>query len=237
MGADHPPLHKLLQPEWRALGSAQRRAVALWYAVLDPATEELFAFQVPRLLRSLRHTSEQHIEEANGRVRGHIHWPSTIRARAARGPAAYQVRLRYTVYDLPENQLLRWLSARLDKAMRQLPPALNGGFCGGESPEPVATRLRHVGAAVARLRQENRLGAVRVPEALEPIALQRALDSGIPEYQSLARHAERFDALSERQALDALFDVGSRLILYPGEARAASLPWSRVAALLTARSL
>lgn len=237
MGLSPPPLRKLLQPEWQALSGAQRRTVALWYAVLDPATEELFAFAVPRLLRSLRHTSEQRVEEANGQVRGHIHWPSTIRARAARGPTAYQVRLRRTVYDLPENQLLRWLGARLDKAMHRLPPPLIDGFCGGESPEPVSARLRHVGAAVARLRQESRLGAVRVPEALEPIALERALDSGIPEYQSLAHHAERFDALAERQSMDALFDVGSRLILYPGEARAASLPWSRVAALLTARSL
>lgn len=235
MGADHTPLHHLLRPEWRALGATQRRTVALWYAVLDPATEELFAFQVPRLLRSLRHTSAQRIEDADGRVRGHIHWPSTIRARAARGPAAYQVRLRHTVYDLPENQLLRWLSDRLDRALHLLPPPLNDGFCGGDSAEPVAARLRHIGAAVARLRHESRLVGVRVPEALEPLAVQRALDSGIPEYQSLARHAARFDKLVERQALDALFDVGTRLILYPGEAGATSLPWSRVAALLTAR--
>lgn len=236
MNAEPLPLTALLRPEWSALGPRLRQAIALWYAVLDPDTEDLLALVVPRLLRHLRHRGERQLEEADGRIRGHIHWPSTVRAQAARGPGTFTVRTTRRVYDLPENQLLRWQLHAVGHALDHLPAPLREGYCAGESAEPVGTRTRHLGVALARIGRDQRLANVSLPARPDPAMLQRAMDTGIPEYQALARHAAGHLALAERCELAALYSVGERLVLLPGEASAAALPWSRVAALITARN-
>lgn len=212
-----------------------RAKIALQYAALDPALGALVHGSLPRLLATLQHTNIRPLRESDGMVRGRIDWPSTLRRQASRGPASFVVRVRQADRDLPENQLLRWLCAALERALSPTPDDIVDGHCAGDGAEPVPNRVQSLRHALRRLAGDPRLAGVSTPEALEPEHMQRALDSSIPEYHELARGAVRFQALAERHAPDTLFEVGGRLRILPGRASAATLPWSRVAALLEAR--
>lgn len=68
--------------------------------------------ELPKLMRNLSHSTQKEVIECRGVIRGRIDWNLTLKERYSRGfndPSLFICRPGTKMYDLPENQLLKFI--------------------------------------------------------------------------------------------------------------------------------
>ncbi|MCB9765418.1 MAG: hypothetical protein H6739_36930 [Alphaproteobacteria bacterium] len=226
-------LLRLLALDLAALPVATRATLGRACFVLDPSTECFIGLTLPRLLRHLRTFNERQVMDDQGQVRGHIHWPSTLKARGQRGPGEIRVRRAVRSHDLPENQLLIWLLREIEAGLAALPPVIHQGTCytpGDATPVRVATRLGQLSAGLGRARRDPRLARITLPLGPTATMVLRAQDTGMVAYQTLALLCVRLEALARRGDVEALLELGRRSIVLPASSDGEGLLWARLGA-------
>lgn len=81
------------------------------YFIMSPQVEKLINI-LPQLLRNLSHSTSKEKTEYHGIVRGRIDWNDTLKTRYSKGfndPSLFVCTPSSKVYDLEENQLLKFL--------------------------------------------------------------------------------------------------------------------------------
>lgn len=73
---------------------------------------------IPSLMRNLSHSTQKEIYECRGIIRGRVDWNLTFKERYGRGyndPSLFLCKPASKMYDLPENQLLKFLLWKIRK--------------------------------------------------------------------------------------------------------------------------
>jgi len=78
-----------------------------------------FADIVNKILHRISHSTEQKVLYSRGEIRGRIDWNLTIKQRLVEGnnPILYVCRPTHKVYDLPENQLLKFMVVKIKRIL------------------------------------------------------------------------------------------------------------------------
>jgi hypothetical protein len=93
------------------LNSSELQLIKKIHFLLSSEVRELIAI-LPYLMRNLSHSTEKETVECRGMVKGRIDWGLTIKERYSRGfndPTLFICKPASKMYDLPENQLLKFI--------------------------------------------------------------------------------------------------------------------------------
>lgn len=163
------------------------RFLARVFFLLQPDVREFLFEKLPRLLRSLTHTSVPQTELSRGAIRGHVQWTPTIRQRlAGKGDATtYVVRRGERSSDVPENRLLRlFLECVLDAV---------GEATRAAGTKQIPSYLNEVRVAAADALREPHLRQVKSVPTTTARMRQLAQRHRDPRYGSLLKLVDRYD--------------------------------------------
>jgi hypothetical protein len=225
----------------------QQRAAKCAYFLLDlekgGAVEPFLIYTLNRLVRHLNRVTGRQAVTCQGRLRGRLLLQATVKAALTQssGPGRFvcqEVRRRY---DVPENQLLKYLVARIRDCLNAVPEVLRAGACyfpavalRGARPRSIASRLADMEAAVLAFEHNPYLRDVPTPMTIGKEHLARADASRSDGYAEAAyicrRHAAVMAASSP--GLEALTSIGRRMLLLPGRVDGEGDPWLKVGAEL-----
>jgi len=241
--AEHP------DEKW-GRSSAFLSAAASTYFLLDPqprsGVKRFVTRTLERLVQQLSRSTQQRQMEYRGQVRGRIAWPATFKARYGQDydPTRFVCREVRHQYDTLENQLLRYVVARIHDCIRSVPKALRNGACcygpgtGDLNPRSTASELADIETVLGRLRRNVRLWEVPLPDQINELHLLRAKTSRVEEYTEVARVYEHYRAIVETYSWEALADASKRVLLLPPDAGPAGEPWIQLGAdMLRGQSL
>jgi hypothetical protein len=232
----------------RAHGRQPEHAVCAVYFLLDLAGDPEVAptaglgalagvdpfvqFTLARLLMQLSHSTEQRPVEYRAQVRGRVLWNATYKARFSEeyNPTIYvcaQVRQRY---DNPENQLLKYLLERIEKEIKDVPPAIRGGRCylpQGESrlPQDTSHRLEALETAIHRLKRSARLREISTPLEISERHLLRAETARTEEYNTAAELYFHYKSTVLRPSWSRLATLARRILPLPAVLDETTRPW------------
>lgn len=203
----------------------------------DPET--FLQFTLHRLLRQLNHNTEQRRVKLRGRIRGRADWPATLKSRYGDDydPSRYICREVRHQYNTPENQLLKYLLARMAECLEAIPEVIRAGLCylpltGDRHVIRTADRLRSMETALYNLRFNTRLGDVEMPEQIEEGHLLKAETVRFEEYAAVARLYRRYRDSVATASWEALFEIGRRVLPLPSSTGKDGDPWISFAAVL-----
>jgi hypothetical protein len=202
-------------------------------------TEPFVTVTLNRLLRQLRHNTEQQPVIYEGQVRGRIVWQATYKARYTQeySPNRYACREVWRKYDTPENQMLAFMIARINECLRTVPEALRQGVCyfqeeEGRHPARTADRLGGIAATLASLSRNARLRSITVPESITNLHVQRALNSRMGEYATLVELYRRYTAITVASEWDGVIRSGRRALPLPAAIGLDNDHWIRLGAAI-----
>jgi hypothetical protein len=202
------------------------------------SAETFVTWVLERLLRRLRHTTEQRQVELQDRVRGRVVWPATYKARLGGGytPALHVCREVRHRFDTPENRLLKYVVERLHECIQAVPAALRTGACylpatGGRSPLGTHERLARMETALRSFRLHPHLREVVLLPRLDDGHVQRAEAARVREYAAAALIYRRYRALVLSPAWpEHVVAAGRRALPLPGSVTPEGDRWIRLGA-------
>jgi hypothetical protein len=175
----------------------------LLYRSKDKATHDPWTFleQVaPRLLAQLHRSTHPQRVQLRGRARGSVDWAGTVRARAgaSQDSTIFVCRQSWRLYDLPENQLLKYLLRGLlrcqERSPREartwMPWRLDDSVRGGDQLALVAHRLR-------RYRRNAYLRDVAVPSTITVEHQRAARTARNRDYRTVAEFYDTYSRVIE----------------------------------------
>lgn len=192
-----------------------------------------------RLSRRLARTNRAFDAEYSGMVRGRILWPATFKARQAEDfdPSRYVCRRLDREYDLPENQLLKYLIERIGDCLQSLPETIRRGASLDSDGQlrPLGPKIERMELSIRNFRQLARLRSVPTPPFITEKHLIRADISRIPEYRDAARLGRRYLLLLEsRDWSEAASEMASLNLLLPETPDGEGKSWLDFSAALLA---
>lgn len=227
------------------LSPALQRAARATYFLLDVEpnrdTETFVTLTLDRLLRQLNRRTEQQQIELQGRLRGRVIWPATLKARHTQGydPARYVCREVRREYDTPENQLLRYMVERINECLAAVPEVLRTGrsyipaaLDTGSQARSSDTRLARIERVLNMLRFNARLRDVTLLPRVEEFHILRAETARCEEYASVAQIYRRYASIVLVPSWRGLAAAGQRVLLLPTRVDPAGEPWIRLGASL-----
>ncbi|MCA9970785.1 MAG: hypothetical protein KC425_11255 [Anaerolineales bacterium] len=203
------------------------RALRAAYFLADSRPEtDLLRFAsdtLPLLLRQLQRTTRRERVTYQGQVRGRVDWPATAKARLQNevNPALYVCRPPLRDDDTPQNQLLKFLLARILTLAADLPPALQQAELwtrGEETAVPFNRRLAQLTFHVRHALGHVRLRGIETPAAITPRHLSRARSAKMELYGRVADLFTQYDAAVVHARWPQLRPIFGRALLLPDPA-------------------
>jgi hypothetical protein len=193
-------------PPWNEIDQTTRAALQSTFLLLDTGsddTQTFVTYALERLMRQLDHTTERLQTELQGRVRGRVVWPATVKVRHGRDydPTRYVCREARHDYDTPENQLLKYIVERVHESLQLVPGVLRSGACyfpasGNKIPIATSVRLGAMEVALRNFRRHARMRDVVLPRTITERHLLHAETSRMEEYAMAARVYRRYQSLT-----------------------------------------
>lgn len=233
---------------WEQLFSGDGHRVArLSYFLLhrDPGqgtepgvdTEGFVIDSLARILRQLNSRTEREHIESQGRIRGKIIWPATLKQRYTGGydPTRFVCRESRRHFDTLENQLLRYLIEAIWQAIPMVPDTIRAGACyhpatNQVSQIGVADRLKKMQDLLLLFRKHGRLQQVSLPDAVTEEQLWQAERSKMAEYGLVARLYRRYQRAMNPGSWDGVIQLGRMVLPLPAQAAGEGEAWLRLAA-------
>lgn len=178
---------------------------------------------IPQLLRQLNRSTVHRRETYQGRVRGRIDWPATVKARYQTGynPAIYVCRQPHRLEDTPENQLVKFMLTAIDRAIQSLPPLLLTAewwtAVAGPQPTWFKQRLSHLSYTLRPQLNHVRLRHVTTPTAITTQHILKAKTSKTELYAAVATLYSNYNALLRQQQWHTLHPILQNGLLLPSE--------------------
>lgn len=159
------------------------------------SARDLLERVVPRLLTQLNRSTHPRPVELRGRARGKIDWGATVKARSGRqqDPTIFVCRESWRLYDLPENQLLKYLLDRLQRFQERTPAELGpwtwspSENSGDRNAVRLEDQLERFASRLSRFAKNAYLREVELPPVIDSEHLRAARSSRNPFYQEAAR--------------------------------------------------
>jgi hypothetical protein len=180
----------------------------LLYRSAEPRTANVrrFLFEIaPVLLQQFNHVSQTRRVELHSHTRGRIDWASTYKARYVRdaNPALFVCLPSWRGFDLPENQLFKYMLQAVQHCLDRVKPALRSWHAWGSAVQQAAAPLP-VGAELAALAHRVRTNSthihirdVEVPPAINGYHLLAARTSKNELYAQVADLYDLYHAVVE----------------------------------------
>lgn len=232
---------------WEQLFSGEGHRVArVTYFLLhrDPSrgseagvdTEGFVNESLARILRQLNSRTEREHIESQGRVRGKVIWPATLKQRYTGGydPTRFVCRESRRQFDTPENQLLRYLIETIWQAIPLVPATIRTGACyypatNQVSQIDVAERLKKMQDLLLLFRKHGQLQLVTLPDVVTEEQLWRAERSKMAEYGLVARLYRRYEKAMNPGSWDGVIQLGRMGLPLPARATGEGEAWLRLA--------
>jgi hypothetical protein len=205
-------------------------------AVVGPRVTALVVHVLPVLLRSLSRVNEPVRQEQREHLRGRIDWAATYKQRLAEhnDRALFVTREVRRQYDTPENELLVFVLAALDRLITGVPDQLRAGAYwspgGPERPAPVDAALARHGGLLREYRRHIHLREVPIPALIGSRHVLKARTSKTEWYAAVADAYALLDAVTGPAAPAALAPALRECIVLPGGVSGAGREWVRWAA-------
>lgn len=199
--------------------------------------ETFVTHTLERILQQLAIRSDRELIEYQGRVRGQIVWPATLKSRYTGDydPTRYVCREVRRRFDTPENQLLRYTVESIWRALERVPYHLRSGRCYHSAqrrfePATIGEQLKAMELVLPRLRKHAKLRGVTLVEAITPEHLLRAQCSKLEEYGLVADLYERLYETTISSSWEGVAKLGRQSLPMPDRLAAETEPWIRLAA-------
>ncbi len=169
-----------------------------------PTVRRILERTLPRLLAQLNRSTRPNRVRLRGRARGSVDWGGTVKARAAadQDRTIYVCRQSWRLYDLSENQLLKYLLTGLVKCHERTPREART-WCAlpladGAAEPSVANGLALVAHRLHRFQKNAYLRDVEVPPSITPEHEAAARNARNALYREVAKYYRLFAGVVER---------------------------------------
>ena len=180
------------------------------------STHRFLRHLAPRLLAQLARSTRPQRVLLRGRARGAVDWSATVRARygGSQDPTIFVCRQSWRLYDLPENQLLKYLLDRLRRCHERSPEELRAfSSAGSGSAIGLSDRLAFVAQRLRSFSATAYLRDVELPDAIDEEHLQAAKQSRNPLYRQTAAYFRLFRDVVEQPRWSAWRQVVQQNVL------------------------
>ena len=179
---------------------------------------EDFIKEIPSIMHNLSHSTQKEIIECKGVIRGGIDWGLTFKERYTRGfndPSLFMCKPSSKMYDLPENQLLKYMLWKI----RSLTETININISEevfeqdefNNWIEIILSRYLQVKKASKNIYFQN----ISMPRAIIPKTLQRASNHRNKSYKRLVKCYELYENLFKVRNDEILLKLIEKQILEP----------------------
>jgi hypothetical protein len=232
------------QQPWQELlpDHQQVRARAVYFLLHRDHEIDVDSFLTHHLARLLQqiacHTERRSIRE-QGRVRGRIDWPATVKSRLGgeHAPTRYICRQVHRHFDTPENQVVRALVEAIAACLELVPPIARSGACyypyGSHQTVPTAALLTRLEVACRSLRNHARLREISLLAEISEDHLRRAQSTTQEEYRLAARLWQCFQRTVRSRSWAEMIRLAHRVLPLPGDLDHDGELWLRLAAGLS----
>jgi Domain of unknown function (DUF2357) len=226
---------KLLPPE---LYHAARSTYFLLDTSRDYDAENFITYVLSRLVQRLNRDTRQTTVTYQGRIRGRVVWPATIKAHYGQDydPSRYVCREVRRKFDTPENRLLKHLLERLSECLKAVPQVVRSGICcyslDGELrdfADSSAYRFERMERAIDSYLRHVALADVSSLQAVTEWHLLQAETARIDEYVEVARFFRRYQTVVSGKRWSTTFEIGKRMLPLPGWLDSDGDQWLRFA--------
>ncbi len=200
-------------------------------------TEGFVNESLAQILRQLNSRTEREHIETQGRVRGKVIWPATLKQRCTGGydPTRFVCRESRRQFDTPENQLLRYLIETIWNAISMVPATIRAGNCYHPATKRIvalgtAERLKKMQDLLLLFRKHGRLKQVTLSNTVTDEQLWRAETSKTLEYGLVARLYRRYEKAMHPASWQGVIQLGRMGLPLPARAAGEGEAWLRLAA-------
>lgn len=176
-----------------------------------------FIDEIPMILRNLSHSTQKEIIESRGAIRGRIDWGLTFKERYTRGvdPSLFMCKPASKMYDLPENQLLKFMLWKIRSLTENIDIKLPEEFFEKEEfdnwIEIISSRYFKVNNASKNVYFQN----ISMPRAITPKILRKADGHRNKSYKKLVKCYKLYENLFKIKNEDILKKLIEKQILEP----------------------
>lgn len=185
--------------------------------LLSPAVKELLE-ELPHIMRNLSHSTQKEVLECKGIIRGKIDWNLTYKERFSQGyndPSLFICKPASKMYDLPENQLLRFMLWKIRSLAEsidlQIPEELLLKEKWDNWSEIIISRYFEAKKYSKNIYFQN----ISMPRFIKPKTLQKAKTHRNKSYQKVASCYELYEDLFLIKEESTIRELIEKQILEP----------------------
>lgn len=185
--------------------------------LLSPQIEELLD-SLPKLMRNLSHSTQKEIVECRGVIRGRIDWNLTYKQRYSQGfndPSLFMCKPASKMYDLPENQLLKFILEKIIILTDDISVNLSEETFPPETIEKWRDILFKNYFEIKKSSKNVYFQYISTPKYIKPKTVQRAIKHRNRLYESVANCYELYDKLFIKDDFETLINLVQEQILEP----------------------
>lgn len=211
---------------WESFTTKQRTSLAALYFLFSQPKRNIEQFVTQKLIQRLslleRNTERQLVENV-GQVRGRVNWPATYKARYSQDydPGRFLCHETHPRYDIPPNQLLKYVVQQLALCLENVPEEIRTGWAYFHNQEqPTMTRLaQQVGrmeTTLVNFRRHVHIREVTLPARLTEQHILQAQTARSEIYREALAIYEWHKAFMARWSWASLVRSGRDTLFLPG---------------------
>lgn len=175
---------------------------------------------LPALMRNLAHSTRKETIECRGMIRGRIDWGLTIKERYSRGcndPSLFICKPASKMYDLPENQLLKFILNEIVNISENIEylPELNEDFLDENEIDNYVDTIQYRRSAIRKILKQIQLYNISLPSFVRPKTLHRARNHRNHNYREVVKSYILYEKLFYSNNVDTLKSLIEKQLLEP----------------------
>lgn len=175
---------------------------------------------LPYLMRNLAHSTRKETIECRGMVRGRIDWGLTIKERYSRGyndPSLFMCKPASKMYDLPENQLLKFILSEIVDFGENIEylPVLTEDVLDENEVDYYVDTIQSRRSAVRKILKHVQFHNITLTPFVRPKTLQRTRNHRNHNYRPVVKCYELYENIFITNNADALKKLIEKQLLEP----------------------
>lgn len=201
------------------LSNEELEVLKVTHFLLSPEVKELIEI-VPQLMRNLAHSTQKEIVEYNGIVKGRIDWNLTFKERYSRGyndPSLFICRPASKMYDLPENQLLKFILWKIRKLSENIDilPNISDEILEKDKTNYWLKLILERYLEVRRTLKHVYFQNISIPRTIHSKDIQKVNNSRNKLYKKVVTCYNLYDGIFRENNMEMLKDLLEKQILEP----------------------
>ena len=171
---------------------------------------------LPFLIRNLSHSTNKEEVETHGNIIGQINWNQTIKQRTKTGlkdKSLFVCNTNYKLYDLPENQMLKYMLKKIIKFIRDMNISFTEEY--NEEIENWHEYLSNIYLTTSKTSKNIHLKNVELPRHITTKILNKTIKSHNNLYEYVVKVYELYEKLFIYNDWEVLLELLNKQILRP----------------------